>query len=60
MIYTLVGDALSVDNSIPGLCKEIVGLSRDLEAISQAWKQNPLSPLRPIPMAISGLAFERH
>ena len=38
MIYTFVGDALSVDDSISGLCKEMVGLSRVLEA----WKQNPL------------------
>ena len=42
MIYTFVGDALSVDDSISGLCNEIVGLSRVLEAISQAWKQNLL------------------
>ena len=42
MLYTFVGDALSVDDSISGLCKEIVGLSRVLEVVSQAWKQNPL------------------
>lgn len=42
MLYTFVGDALSVDDSTSGFCKKIVGLSRVLEVISQAWKQNPL------------------
>ena len=37
-----VDDVRSVDDSICSLCKEIVGLSRVLEVVSQAWKQNPL------------------
>jgi hypothetical protein len=42
ILYTFVDDARSVDDSISSLCKEIMGLSRVLEAVSQAWKQNPL------------------
>ncbi|OCL14343.1 hypothetical protein AOQ84DRAFT_435739 [Glonium stellatum] len=42
ILYTFVDDARSIDDSISGLCEEILGLSRVLKALSQAWNQNPL------------------
>ncbi|KAF2815672.1 uncharacterized protein BDZ99DRAFT_405916, partial [Mytilinidion resinicola] len=42
ILYTFIDDARGVDDSVAGLCEEINGLQRALNAIGQSWKQNPL------------------
>jgi len=41
-LYSFIDDARSVDTTVTGLCDELLGLSRVLDAISKSWKQNTL------------------
>jgi hypothetical protein len=41
VLYTWIDDARNVDATVSGFCEEILALSRTLEALSAAWKQNP-------------------
>jgi hypothetical protein len=44
-LYTFIDDTRNVDSNITGLCDEILGLSRVLDAISKSWSQSPLIAL---------------
>lgn len=41
ILYAWIDDMRNVDAAIRGFCEETLALSRILEAVSSAWKQNP-------------------
>ncbi|KAK2813712.1 hypothetical protein FQN50_000110 [Emmonsiellopsis sp. PD_5] len=42
LLYTFVDDTRHVDSNVTGLCDEVLGLSRVLDAISKTWANIPL------------------